>query len=31
MMIKLLLDFCILVALITYESMKLVEHFECWR
>ena len=30
-MIKLLLAFCILVALITYGGMKLVEHFECWR
>ena len=30
-MIKSLLVFCILVALITYGSMKLVEYFECWR
>lgn len=30
-MIKLLLAFCILVALITYGGMKLVEYFEYWR
>ena len=30
-MIKGLLAFCILVALITYVGMKLVEFFERWR